>query len=61
MTRVGSALVMFSFALMFVMPLLSSPAQLAVIVISALAGWTGVVVLATLASAGGLILRLRSR
>ncbi len=113
-TRVGSALVMLSFALMFVMPLLSPPAQLAVIVISAvgfdlglqatliahqslvygldpaarsrlnavmftvifigmasgsilgsqalaLAGWTGVVVLATLASAGGLILRLRSR
>lgn len=112
-TRIGSALVMVSFALMFIMPLLSPPAQLAVIVISAIgfdlglqatliahqtlvysldpaarsrlnavmftvvfigmasgaalgsqafacAGWNGVVALATLAAAGGLIIRLRS-
>lgn len=113
-TRFGSALVMVSFALMFVMPLLSPPAQLAIIVVSAigfdlglqatliahqslvygldpaarsrlnavmftvifigmasgaalgsqalaLAGWSGVVGLATLAAAGGLLIRLRSR
>ena len=113
-TRIGAALVTFSFALMFVMPLLSPSAQIAVIVISAigfdlglqatliahqtliysldpaarsrlnavmftvvfigmasgaalgshalaLAGWSGVVALATLAAAGGLAIRLTSR
>ena len=113
-TRIGAALVTLSFALMFIMPLLSPPAQLTVIVISAigfdlglqatliahqtliysldpaarsrlnavmftvvfigmasgaalgshalaLAGWSGVVALATLAAAGGLAIRLTSR
>ena len=112
-TRVGSALVMVAFALMFLLPLLSPSAQLALIVVSAigfdlglqatliahqslvygldpaarsrlnavmftvvfigmasgaalgsqalaLAGWSGVVALATLAAAGALIIRLRS-
>ncbi|QKJ87534.1 MFS transporter [Paramixta manurensis] len=110
-TRVGSAIVMISFALMFCLPLLSPHGQLAVIVISAvgfdlgiqatlvahqtiiyslnpdarsrlnaimftvvfigmsvgavlgskalaLAGWPGVVTLATLAGAGSLLIRL---
>lgn len=113
-TRIGAALVTLSFALMFIMPLLSPPAQLTVIVISAigfdlglqatliahqtliysldpaarsrlnavmftvvfigmasgaalgshalaLAGWSGVVALATLVAAGGLAIRLTSR
>lgn len=113
-TKIASALVVISFALMFVLPLLPVPAQLAVIVISAIGfdlgiqaslvahqtiiyalnpaarsrlnaimftvvfigmalgaslgskaletfGWTGMVVLATVAAVGGLVIRLTTR
>ncbi len=113
-TKIGAAMVVVSFALMFLLPLLSVPAQLALIALSAVgfdlgiqatlvahqtiiyainpaarsrlnaimftlvfvgmasgavlgsktlesAGWPGVVALATLAAAGGLVLRMLAR
>lgn len=113
-TKIGAAMVVVSFALMFLLPLLSVPAQLALIALSAVgfdlgiqatlvahqtiiyainpaarsrlnaimftlvfvgmasgaalgskilesAGWPGVVVLATLAATGGLVLRMLAR
>ncbi|CAI1910520.1 Inner membrane transport protein ynfM [Serratia proteamaculans] len=113
-TKIGAAMVVVSFALMFLLPLLSVPAQLALIALSAVgfdlgiqatlvahqtiiyainpaarsrlnaimftlvfvgmasgaalgskilesAGWPGVVALATLAAAGGLVLRMLAK
>ncbi|WP_413502045.1 MFS transporter [Serratia proteamaculans] len=113
-TKIGAAMVVVSFALMFLLPLLSIPAQLALIALSAVgfdlgiqatlvahqtiiyainpaarsrlnaimftlvfvgmasgaalgskilesAGWSGVVTLATLAAAGGLVLRMLAK
>ncbi|MGO2154710.1 MAG: MFS transporter [Serratia proteamaculans] len=113
-TKIGAAMVVVSFALMFLLPLLSVPAQLALIALSAVgfdlgiqatlvahqtiiyainpaarsrlnaimftlvfvgmasgaalgskildsAGWPGVVALATLAAAGGLVLRILAK